>query len=474
MPPESQHTEWKAAWHDDHLRWVCGFANAEGGRLEIGRNDRGAIVGLADASKLLEDLPNKIRDALGVLVAVNLHQSEGRDWLEIVVEAYPNPINLRGRYYQRSGSTLQELKGAALDRFLLRKQGRTWDGVPVPRVGLADLAPAALEAFRQRARRAGRVEPSTLTEPNAALLEKLQLLEGDYLKRAALLLFHPEPSRFFPGAFVKIGYFDRTGELVYHDEVQGDLFGQVDRTLDLLLTKYLKAAITYEGVQRIERFPMPRAALREAVLNALVHRDYAVGAPVQIRVYADCLKLWNPAVLPEGWTFTKLLGQHASQPYNPSVANAFFRGGEIEAWGRGIQRIFEECKAADTPAPDLQLDGHDLWTEFVFAPDYLTAVEGGFRAPPGPLSEEQKPRDEIQKWGEKWGEKATAKRLKILTAMRRNPRISTMALASELGLATSALEKHLKTLKEAGCLKRIGPAKGGHWQVVFFSPDTAP
>lgn len=112
MPAESQHTEWKVAWHDDHLRWVCGFANAEGGRLEIGRNDEGYIVGLADAAKLLEDLPNKIRDVLGILVAVNLRETDGRAWLEIVVDPYPNPINLRGRYYQRIGSTLQELRGA--------------------------------------------------------------------------------------------------------------------------------------------------------------------------------------------------------------------------------------------------------------------------------------------------------------------------------------------------------------------------
>jgi len=374
MPQESQHTEWKSAWHEDHLRWVCGFANAEGGRLEIGRNDQGVVVGLANAAKLLEDLPNKIRDVLGIVVAVNLHETEGRGWLEIVVDAYPNPINLRGRYYQRSGSTLQELRGASLDRFLLRKQGRTWDGVPVPRVSAADLSPAAMAAFRQRAERGGRVEPATLREPDSRLLEKLQLTEGEFLKRAALLLFHPEPTRFFPGAFVKIGFFDGVGELVYHDEAQGDLFGQVDRTLDLLLTKYLKAAITYEGVQRIERFPVPRAALREALLNALVHRDYAIGAPVQIRVYADQLKLWNPAVLPEGWTLAKLLGEHASQPFNPAVANAFFRAGEIEAWGRGIERIFEACKAAGTPAPLVQLDGHDLWTEFPYAAAYLLAI----------------------------------------------------------------------------------------------------
>src|SRR5690606_10543335 len=120
--------------------WVCGFANAEGGRLEIGRNDVGLVVGLPDAAKLLEDLPNKIRDLLGILVSVNLRQIDGKDLLEIVVDPYPNPISFRGHYWMRSGSTLQELKGASLDRFLLRRHGRTWDGVPVPGVQAADLS----------------------------------------------------------------------------------------------------------------------------------------------------------------------------------------------------------------------------------------------------------------------------------------------------------------------------------------------
>ena len=281
---ESQHTQWKESWRDDHLRWICGFANAEGGRLEIGRNDKGDIVGLADAPKLLEDLPNKIRDLLGILVAVNLHHADGKPWLVIEVDSYPNPISYRSHYYIRSGSTLQELKGAALDRFLLRKQGRTWDGVPVPKVKTTDLSAPAIRKFREMAARSGRLDPADLRVPDAALVEKLKLTEGNYLKRAALILFHDDPERFVTGAFVKIGYFRSASDLAYHDEVHGDLFEQSAKTIDLVRTKYLKAAITYEGIQRIERYPVPDVALREAILNALVHRDYAVGAPVQIRV----------------------------------------------------------------------------------------------------------------------------------------------------------------------------------------------
>jgi ATP-dependent DNA helicase RecG len=144
----------------------------------------------------------------------------------------------------------------------------------------------------------------------------------------------------------------------------------------LLLTKYLKAAVSYEGIVRVERFPVPREALCEAVLNALVHRDYMIPAPVQIRVYDDRLVLWNPAVLPEGWTAATLLTPHTSHPYNPEIANAFFCAGEIEAWGRGIERIFDACRAAATPLPQLRFEAGGIWTEFAFNETYLRLMRG--------------------------------------------------------------------------------------------------
>ena len=376
MRAEHQQLEWKASWRDEHLKWVCAFANAEGGTLVIGRDDKGRAVGVADARKLMEDLPNKARDLLGVVVQVNLRHEDGLALLELVTPAYPTPISYRGHYYQRSGSTLQELKGAALDHFLLRRYGRTWDGAPLPGVAAADLSPAAFAQFRALATRSGRLDAAVLDEADAALLQRLRLTEGGYLKRAAVLLFHPDPLRHVGGAFVKIGFFREAAELVYHDEVNGDLFTQARQTLDLLLTKYLKAAVSFEGIVRVERFPVPREALREAVLNALVHRDYMLPAPVQIRVYEHKLVLWNPATLPEGWSAQTLLGPHASQPHNPELANAFFRAGEIEAWGRGIERIFSACRLAGTPEPQLRLDAGGLWFEFPFDTAYLQVMQG--------------------------------------------------------------------------------------------------
>ena len=145
---ESQHTEWKQNWRDEYLRWICGFANAEGGVLVIGRNDEGEAVGVKDAEILLEVLPNKIRDILGIVVAVDLVTEADMELIEIRVEPYPSPISYKGEYHFRSGSTKQELKGAALQRFLMRKQGRHWDDAPAPSFALATSNPRAAASRR--------------------------------------------------------------------------------------------------------------------------------------------------------------------------------------------------------------------------------------------------------------------------------------------------------------------------------------
>ena len=133
---------------------------------------------------------------------------------------------------------------------MLRKQGKTWDGVPVPYLKVEDLDEATFTLFRRMAKLSGRMDEADLRDNNAMLLDKLRLVEGDYLKRAAALLFHPDPERFVTGAYIKIGYFREHADLIYQDEVHGSLFQQVRQTMDLLTTKYRDAAYTTRGSTR--------------------------------------------------------------------------------------------------------------------------------------------------------------------------------------------------------------------------------
>ena len=392
---ETQNLEWKSSWRDNYLKWICGFANAHGGVLVIGKNDRGEIVGVNDPLRLLEEIPNKIQSLLGIVVDVNLKSEQTGEYLEIKVDPYPNPISYKGEYHYRSGSTKQVLRGTALNQFLLRKHGRNWDDAPMPGVGMSELDGRTLDEFRRRGIASDRLPSDALNESDGNLIEMLHLREGEYLRRAAVLLFHPDPARFFAGAFVKIGYFRTETDLAYQDVIEGNLFVQADRTVDLLRTKYSRAEVSYDGIFRRETPPAPSEALREAVLNAVAHRDYGNPAPIQIRVYDDRIALWNPGALPPDWTLDKLMGTHSSAPHNPGIANAFFRAGMVEAWGRGIGGIVRACRSAGTAQPQWVVEPGGLRLEFVFT---RAGHEPRSRKTAGePAQEDRDPADEMSR-----------------------------------------------------------------------------
>lgn len=355
---ENQNIEWKESWRDEYLKWICGFANAMGGKLYIGMDDSGKVVGIADVSKLLEDIPNKVRDVLGIVVDVNLLEENGQKYLEIDVPPYSNPINYKGQYHYRTGSTKQELKGTALNQFILQRTGRHWDEFPIERVQIEELSVNALNRFRKEAARSGRVDEGVLNDTTEHLLGDLRLIDDDtrHLTRAALLLFHPEPERFVNGAYIKIGFFrDDKGNLEFQDEIHGPLMEQVDKAIDLIKTKYLIYRISYEGISRRETPQFPLEALRESLMNSIAHKDYASAVPIQISVFPDHITFWNAGQLPENWTMERLFESHPSSPYNPLIANAFFRSGDIESWGRGYKRIMDAIEEYKLLPPILEM-----------------------------------------------------------------------------------------------------------------------
>ena len=426
---ENQNTEYKESWRDEYIKWICGFANASGGKMYIGIDDKGNLKGISDAKKLSEDLPNKVKDILGILVDVNFQSDGGKDYLEIVTDAYPYPVNYKGSYYYRSGATNQELKGSALDKFLLRKQGLKWDGTPEPYTKLKDLSDNAFNLFKERASETERFDENIQDDSNEDILEKLNLIAPDgNLKKAAVLLFHPKPDKLFTGASSKIGFFRSDDDLAFQDEVKGSLIEQAEKVIDLLLTKYLKAQITYDGLQRKESFPVPPAALREAILNAIVHKDYASGIPIQISVYDNQLIIWNEGELPEDWTVAKLKVKHPSRPYNPDIANAFFRSGLIESWGRGTIKILNEAKAAKTPAPVFKYDDSGFYVIFNFEE----------------ISIEQK----------------------VLELIKKDSKITGTAIRKELKISDSTVKRILKSLQVDGIIQRSGNNRSGVWTVL--------
>ena len=361
---EKQNVEYKESWRDEYLKWICGFANAQGGKIYIGKDDSGHVVGIKNSKKLMEDIPNKLQNTMGIIADVNLHRNKGKEYIEISVPQYPIGITYKGVYYYRSGSTLQRLAGPALEEFLLRRRGATWDHSPLPIFKMKDVDDGIIKRFKELAANKGRIDPKLLDEPKEVLLEKLRLINGDYLTNAAMLLFSKEPDRYQLGSYIKIGYFETDADLIYQDEIHGSILEQVDKAIELIYTKYMRAKIRYEGIQRIERYFVPEEALREALLNAICHKKYQSSIPIQISVYEDRLYIANMGSLPEDWTIDNLMNKHASAPYNPDIANVFYLAGFIENWGRGVEKICAALKDDNLPMPEFTINPEDIMIKF--------------------------------------------------------------------------------------------------------------
>ena len=434
---ECQNIEWKETWSDEYLKWICGFGNAQGGKLYIGIDDSNRVVGVANAQRLLEDIPNKIVMTLGIVAEVNLLSKDGRDYIEIVVSPSNIPIAYHGIYHYRSGSTKQELKGTALQQFLFRKMGLSWDDVVQERATLDAISPEAIDYFQRNAIRNNRMSESAYTTDIRTVLENLNLLdENGHLKNAAILCFGKNSAKFFTLCDFRIGRFGKSeSDLMFQDVILGDLIRMADRVVEVLKSKYLVSPIHYEGLLRIEPLEIPEDALREAIFNAIIHKDYT-GVHIQMHVYNDRIELWNQGRLPAELTPEKLLERHASYPRNKNIAEVFYRAGFIESWGRGIRKIVDGMTQAGLARPKIEdADGG------VRVTIYRTALTGS----------------------EKSSEKSSEKLLALIAV---DPDITIKQMAAALGLSTRAVEKQLSNLQKKNLLARDGADRGGRWRVL--------
>ena len=211
----------------------------------------------------------------------------------------------------------------------------------------------------------------------------------------------------------------------------------------------MKAKIRYEGAQRIERYFVPMDALREALLNAICHKQYQSGIPIQISVYEDRLYVANIGSLPEDWTLESLMQKHASKPYNPDIAHVFYLAGFIESWGRGIEKICNSLKVDNLPLPEYTIHPGDIMIKF-------TAPEDRIIRSTGNLSE---------KLSDKLSDKLPDKEQRALELLMEDPGLTSVQIAEKLNVSRVSVTKYLKALKEKGIISRIGSDRKGYWKI---------
>ena len=457
---ESQNIEYKESWRDEYLKWICGFANAGGGTIYVGVNDNKEIIGVDNSKRLMEDIPNKIVTHLGIVADVNLLHEGKMDYIEIIVEPSNIPIAYKGIYHYRSGSTKQELRGTALQQFILKKMGRSWDDIGNDRATIDDIDRKAIDYFLRKGIEAQRIPEDQREASTKDILDSLGLIDNDgLLKNAAILLFGKNPLRFFPSIAFKIGRFGKNeADLMFQDVIDGNIIQMADRVMQILQGKYLVSPVRFEGMQRYETLEIPKEALREILYNAIAHKDYT-GPDIQMHVYDDHLEIWNEGELPLGYTEETLMGRHSSKPRNRNIANAMFKAGFIDTWGRGYMKIREGFEAAGIPMPKVQnfCGGVQVTVQRTKFMQMMNVGNNVGNDVASNVVSSVVSVSQVQ---------LTERQREIYKLIKANSFISSKQMSVVLSVVHRTIQRDLAALQKAGIIIREGNTSAGHWVLL--------
>lgn len=438
MGHESEREEWKRVWNDKCLENISAFANADGGVLIIGKNDDGSMEGVSNASKLMDDVPNIVYSKFGFLPRIERVAVDGKECIEVYIKPQSRPISLDGRFYIRSGSTTRELSGKELEDLIMERRGITWTDFLAIDVEVKDLSEEAIGYMANLGIDKGRLPRYAVSEGPVPLLKHFDLLDGKAMRKACAILFHPEPDRVVLGSYIEIGVFSAEGKLLREDTVKCPAIMQPEAAVNLIYEKHIQGTYRIDGLFRETDYAYPRVAVREALTNAIVHRDYSVFLPTAVSIYPDSLEILNYGGLPQGWTVDDLLAKHSSVPRNFRMARVFHDAGLIEKWGTGINTIFNACREAGVADPEYSANNREVRVTF------RSNVEG-------------------VRGAAKRGEGVTDNEMQILSLIGRSGGMTGMEIRAASPMGETAAKYVVATLSKKGLIVKKDGKRKDKW-----------
>jgi len=366
---ESQSLEFKESLKlkDEIGETVSAFSNSDGGTIIVGASDNGGVPGVDIGKNTLEELANYIKRNTDphIFPSVKI-QEVGRESV-VVVEvkgSAEKPVFFKNHAYKRVGKTNQMISSSELRKLAKESGGRVyWDERVCEDADLEDIEEEKVRWFLKEARHERGLDINESSSVEDALL-RLKLLKAEKPTNGAVLLFGRDPQRKFIQSEIKCIRFKGvgvTGEMIDLRTVGGDVFDQLIEAEKFIFNNIALSAWIEDGkIQRQERWEYPPKAIREALANAISHRDYETTSRVQVRIFDDRMEFWNPGRLPEGWTVETLRHVHESIPGNPSIARQFFWVKYIEEVGTGTNKIIEWCIDWGLPEPEFEFTGTSL------------------------------------------------------------------------------------------------------------------
>ncbi len=438
---ENNTVEWKEVWDKEWLKGISAFATFDGGKYLIGVRDDGEYVGIKDPKNLMKTISDTIRNTLGISPDIECVEFEGKNIIRITVHHSKFPISCNGKFYKRIGNTVHEMGGHELSKLILKRDNMTWTDQEIDNYREENLSTEAIEYVCKLLKDRDKISNGSNCDLSS-ILDNMGLRgpEGS-MTIAAAILFSKKPDIYAPGTNIKIGKYDDHNELVGEDIIDGPLILQPERAIEILFMKYIRNRYTYGDLFRDVKFEYSRRALREAVLNSCIHKDYMRGNSVFIKVMEDSIEIFNEGSLPDSWTYDDFIDEnHRSHPPNWKIASVFHDIGLIERWGNGVRLMIQECINYGSKPPEFTVSKQGIAVKFF---NMFNTEE-----PATPVF--KKGLDETER--------------KVLSSIIRGLH-SYSEICNDTGLSRSTVARSVSSLTEMNIISRVGSNKSGFWTV---------
>ncbi len=366
---ESETLEFKTSLSlkDEIGACVSAFSNTSGGVVLIGVTDKGGLTGVGIGVNTIENVASYIKRHTDpqIFPSIKVLEIDGKNIIAVEVdESNDKPVFFKKYAHKRVGKSSQRMSSSEMRKLAHEDvPNLPWDAKICGDASLDDIDEKKVRWFLKEAKKQRGLDIEEDMPLEEALM-RLKLMKTDNLTNASVLLFGKDPQNFFIQSEVKCIRFKGTkvtAPMIDMKGIEGDLIDQV-KEVEKFIFNHISLTSWIEDlkIQRQEKWEYPPRAIREALVNSIVHRDYTSTSKVQIRIFDDRMEFWNPGRLPDGWDIETLKQEHESKPFNPSIAKSFFWIKYVEDVGTGTNKIIDWCVDWGLPAPEFEFKGSSI------------------------------------------------------------------------------------------------------------------
>jgi ATP-dependent DNA helicase RecG len=353
---ETETIEFKENFDKETIETAVAFANTKGGSIFIGVSDNGKAKGVPVGKEMLKNWANQISQSTEprVIPEIEVSKIAGKSVVIIWIKEFPiKPVSVKGRSFRRVENSNRVMTMQEIAQMHFHSVGMSWDKLPARDVTIEDIDLENVKRYIKKANETGRRK---IREDEHALqvLEKLELIKEGKPTWAAILLFHKYPQRLLSQGVIHCGRFKEETIVIDDRMIEGPIIQQVEEAMDFIRKNINVRFVMTGRPAREQIWDYPLDALREAIINAVCHRDYTIPSNTEVRIFDDKLIVWSPGGLPFGITIEDLYKPHPSVLRNKGIAGIFYDMGWIEQWGSGIDKMRNACVKAGLPEPQFE------------------------------------------------------------------------------------------------------------------------